>query len=193
MKTTGLPNPFRLIPVRRIAQDFLAFFLLTESDTNALLFAYGLYGLDVDLLPNDRRNKQKRIGANSGKVSRRKRSGEPPLPIPIGVHPDFMEVSSTTAALKRLHRSNPKIPSSTSPTPSREPISDPSNEPDHSTENAPMPATLSTAFAETVEECNFNWPESLRVEKAYAGIVEIVAGVFVLAGLIALAERIILS
>ena len=58
MKTTGLRNFFLLVFVRRIAQDFLAFFRFTEADACSILSAYGLHNLEVERLQNNRPNEQ---------------------------------------------------------------------------------------------------------------------------------------
>jgi hypothetical protein len=97
MKKTRLLNSFFLIPGRDIIKNFLAFFLtFTEADACTLLSAYGLHGLEVDRLQNNRSNEQK--DGSLGKVSHRKRIGEPAGPIPIGVHPDFTRTNWTTAS-----------------------------------------------------------------------------------------------
>jgi hypothetical protein len=78
MKTTGLRNFFLLISVRRIAQDFLAFFRFTEADAFSILSAYGLHTLGVDRLPNNRPNEQEEKGENLGTVGHFNRISEPP-------------------------------------------------------------------------------------------------------------------
>jgi len=47
-----------------------------------------------------------------------------------------------------------------------------------------MPSDLDIAFAETVEAVDFDWPESLAVERTQMGIVAIL----VLAGFVVLAR-----
>ena len=59
-----------------------------------------------------------------------------------------------------------------------------SNEPDQSWKDSPMPSDLDIAFAETVEAVDFDWPESLAVERTQMGIVAIL----VLAGFVVLAR-----
>src|SRR5215510_5178777 len=100
MKTTGLQNSLLLIAVRELVQDFLAFFRFTEADALALLSAYGLYALEIDG-PQNSSNEQKEAGGSLGTVSGR-RIGEPPRPIPIGVHPDFTRLNWTTASRNRI-------------------------------------------------------------------------------------------
>jgi hypothetical protein len=52
-----------------------------------------------------------------------------------------------------------------------------------------MPADLDIAFAETIEAIDFNWPESLAVERIQIGLAEIVAAILVFAGFVVLAQR----
>src|ERR1700747_2758739 len=47
-----------------------------------------------------------------------------------------------------------------------------SNEPDQSWKDSPMPADLDLEFAETVEAVDFDWPESLAVERTQMGFKE---------------------
>jgi hypothetical protein len=69
MKTTGLRNFFRLISVRSIVQDFLAFFRFTEADACTILSAYGLHALEVDRLKNERPNEEEETDGTLGTVS----------------------------------------------------------------------------------------------------------------------------
>jgi len=78
MKTTGLRNFLLLISVRRIAQDFLVFFLFTEADACTILSAYGLHALEVDRLQNNRSNEQEETVEALGTASYGDRIGEPP-------------------------------------------------------------------------------------------------------------------
>ena len=104
MKKSRLLNSCFLIPGRDMVRNFLAFFLtFTEADACTLLSAYGLYGLEVDRLQNNRSNEQKETNGSLGKVSHRKRIGEPPVPIPLGIHPDFTRAIWTTASRKHVH------------------------------------------------------------------------------------------
>jgi|ERR1700756_4339444 hypothetical protein len=104
MKTTGLNNSFLLVSVRRIVRDFLAFFRFTEADACALLSAYGRYALEVDRLQKSRPIVQKETSGSFGKTGHRKRIGEPPGPIPIGIHPDFTQANWTTASRNQVSR-----------------------------------------------------------------------------------------
>jgi len=101
MKTTGLHNSLVLIAARELVQDFLAFFRFTEADACALLSAYGLYALEIDHQQNSS-NEQKETGGSLETVSDRQRTGEPPRPIPIGVHPDFTGANWTPASRNRI-------------------------------------------------------------------------------------------
>jgi hypothetical protein len=104
MKTTRLTNSFLLISVRRIVQDFLAFFRFTEADASALLSAYGRYPLEADRLQNNHPIVQKKTSGSLGETSHRKRIGEPSGPMPIGVHPDFTRENWTTASRNQVSR-----------------------------------------------------------------------------------------
>jgi hypothetical protein len=99
MKTSGLHNSLFLIALRELVQDFLAFFRFTEADACVLLSAHGLHALEIDRL-QDSLNKQKETGGSLEKTSHRQRIGEPPRPIPIGVHPDFTWANWPTALRK---------------------------------------------------------------------------------------------
>src|SRR5271165_3654444 len=106
MKTTRVLNSFLLVPVRRIVQDFLAFFRFTEADACALLLisAYGCYALEADRPQNNRPIVQKKTSGSLRETSHRKRIGEPSGPIPIGVHPDFTRGNWTTASRNQVSR-----------------------------------------------------------------------------------------
>ena len=104
MKTTRLLRVFSLISVRRIVQSFLAFFRFTEADACVLLSAHGLHRLEVDRLQNSRPNERNETNGSLRKLSHRKRTGQPPEPIPMGIHPDFIQGNWTTASKKRIHR-----------------------------------------------------------------------------------------
>lgn len=106
MKITRLVNSSFLISVRSIIQDFLGLFRFTEADACALLSAYGLTTLEVDRLQNNHPNEQKQTSGRCGKVIQRKRIGQPPEPIPIGVHPDFAWGNWTTASRKHFGRTS---------------------------------------------------------------------------------------
>jgi len=93
-----------LISIRRIVQDFLAFFRFTEADACTILSAYGLHANEVDGLQNNRPNEQEETGGSLRTVSHRKRIGEPPGPIPLGIHPDFTRANWTTASRNPVSR-----------------------------------------------------------------------------------------
>ena len=73
--------------VRGIVQNLLAFFRFTEADALVLLSAYGLHALELDRLQNSRTDEPQEANGNVRKLSQSERAGEPPAPIPIGVHP----------------------------------------------------------------------------------------------------------
>jgi hypothetical protein len=108
MKKLNLLNSFPLVPGRDIVKNFLAFFRFTEADACTLLSAYGLDILDVDRLQNNRSDEKKETGGSSRKVSHGKQLGEPPWPIPIGVHPDFSPANWTTASRKDIRTKKPQ-------------------------------------------------------------------------------------
>jgi hypothetical protein len=103
MKTTRLLSFCFLISVRRIVQSFLAFFRFSEADACVLLSAHGLHGLEVDRLQNSRPNERNETNGSLRKLGHRKRTGQPPQPISIGIHPDFIQGNWTTASKKRVH------------------------------------------------------------------------------------------
>ena len=51
-----------------------------------------------------------------------------------------------------------------------------------------MPADLDLEFAETVEAVDFDWPESLAVERTQMGITEMAVAILVFAGFFLLAR-----
>ena len=73
--------------VRGIVQNLLAFFRFTEADALVLLSAYGLHALELDRLQNSRTDEPPEANGNVRKLSQSERAGEPPAPIPVGVHP----------------------------------------------------------------------------------------------------------
>jgi len=73
--------------VRSIVQNLLAFFRFTEADALVLLSAYGVHALDLDRLQDGHPNEPQKASGNVGILCQRDRTGEPPAPIPIGVHP----------------------------------------------------------------------------------------------------------
>ena len=90
MKPMRLLNSRLSIFVRGVVQSLLASFRLTEADASVLLSAYGVHALELDRLQNlqnSHPNKPPEASGNVGKLCQRDRTGEPPAPIPIGVHP----------------------------------------------------------------------------------------------------------
>jgi hypothetical protein len=104
MKTTGFSDSSILSSVRRIVEDFLALFRFTETDASTLLSAYGLSLLEVDRLQYNRPNEQRERGGSLDTVSHCKPVSEPPAPIPIGVHPDFILANWTTPLRNKVAR-----------------------------------------------------------------------------------------
>lgn len=58
-----------------------------------------------------------------------------------------------------------------------------------STTVLPLPAVLDTAFVEMMETCDFDWRESLAVDRVHVGIAEIAGAALLLAGFVVLAWR----
>jgi hypothetical protein len=48
---------------------------------------------------------------------------------------------------------------------------------------------LDTAFVETVERIDFDWPDSLAVKRTRTGVAEIVGAMLLSAGLVVFAQR----
>jgi hypothetical protein len=65
MKKTHFLSSFFLARGRGLVRSFLAFFRFTETDACTLLSAYGLHGLEVDRLQNDRANEQKELSKSA--------------------------------------------------------------------------------------------------------------------------------
>jgi hypothetical protein len=110
MKNTHLLNSIFFIPARDIVKNFCAFFRFTERDACTLLSAYGLHALEVNRLQNDRPNERKETEGSLAQITHRKRPGEPPRPIPIGVHLDFARAHRITASRKHVDQCNPENP-----------------------------------------------------------------------------------
>ena len=197
VKTTAFLHPFLLPAVRRGIQGFLASFRLPEADPCALPSADGRVAFGLGCPQNNRPNGPKGSGGGVRTLRPRKRAGEPPGPMPLGVHPDCTRAHWKTASRTPAHHYRPVGPSRLTPMQRRESISAPplrpagtrrSKEPDPSTKPSPLPADLATAFEEMVEGCCIDWPESLAVERVWAAIAELVAAALVVAGVVVLAR-----
>ena len=203
MKTTPLLNPFLLPSVRRAIQSILASFRFPEADPGALPSADGLYAFEVGRLQNSRPNEPEETGGNVGTSSLRRRAGEPPLPIPLGLHPDCTRAHWTTAWQRPVHQYAVGCSSNPTPMENRAPASAPpslqpggthqSNEPDQSANPLPLPADPATAFGEIVEGCCVVWPERLSPERVVVGIAELVSAALVVSGAVVLAQWTALS
>ena len=108
MKKLNPLKSFLLVPGRETVKNLLAFFRFTEADARTLLSAYGLDIPDVDRLQNNRSDEKKETGGSLRTVSHRKQLGEPPRPIPIGVHPDFSPANWTTASRRHIRTIKPQ-------------------------------------------------------------------------------------
>jgi hypothetical protein len=109
MKPAALRNFFLLSVLRKVERYFQAVFRFTEADAGCILAAYGLHSFEVDRLQNSRSHEEEARQAHLGRVSLSKRMTEPPAPIPLGIHPDFIcgnwrppqsEVSSKSIQLR---------------------------------------------------------------------------------------------
>jgi hypothetical protein len=85
MKPTAQRNFFIFI-IQKMMRHFLLIFRFTEADAGCILLAYGLHGFELDRL-QDSRSYEKEETRASGL---HKRKVEPPGPIPLGIHPDFI-------------------------------------------------------------------------------------------------------
>ena len=95
---------------RTVAAEILEFFRLTETDGYIIISAYGLHALEVDDLQENKTGTNKALVD----VQDRKLIGEPPAPLPIGVHPEFIRQSagSKNPLRKKAKRLLPKQPES---------------------------------------------------------------------------------
>ena len=91
-------------PSRRILQGFLEIFRLTEADASVLLSAYGLHALEIDRLQQNRLNEQKATSRSSEKINCGRQIGPLSVPIPIGIHPDFISGNWKAGRRKHVHR-----------------------------------------------------------------------------------------
>ena len=73
-----------------MAAEILEFFRLTEADGYIIMSAYGLHALEVDHV------QENQTGTNKALVDVQDRQliNEPPAPLPIGVHPEFIRQSA---------------------------------------------------------------------------------------------------
>jgi hypothetical protein len=87
---------FFLASFRSIGRNFMAFLrAFTEEDVCALLSAYGLYGLEVARLQEDRSNEQKRTSGNFSDFRLRNSIDGFPGLISVGAHPDIFRTKRT--------------------------------------------------------------------------------------------------
>jgi hypothetical protein len=89
LKTTILLS-FASRIFRTVAAEILEFFRLTEADGYIIMSAYGLHALDIDHFQEN----QKKTNKVLADVQDRKPIDEPPAPLPIGVHPEFIQQSA---------------------------------------------------------------------------------------------------
>jgi hypothetical protein len=108
MKKSNILNSFLLVSGRDIVKNSLAFCRFTEADARTLLCAYGLDIVVVDRLQNNRSDEEKETGGGLRKVGNGQQLGEPPRPIPIGVHPDFSSANWTNASRKHIRTMKPQ-------------------------------------------------------------------------------------
>ena len=100
-----------------MAAEILEFFRLTEADGYIIMSAYGLHALDVDHFQENQKEANKVLAD----VQDRKLIGEPPAPLPIGGHPEFIRQSAgaKNAIRKESKRLLPRRPESSALTPSK--------------------------------------------------------------------------
>jgi hypothetical protein len=96
LKTIRLLS-FALTIFRSMAAEVLEFFRLTEADGYIIMSAYGLHAIDADHVQEN----QKETNEAFLNVQDRKLISEPPAPLPIGVHPEFIRQSAGAKNLQR--------------------------------------------------------------------------------------------
>jgi hypothetical protein len=89
LKTTILLS-FASRIFRTVAAEILEFFRLTEADGYIIMSSYGLHALDVDHFQENQKEANKVLAD----VQDRTLIGEPPAPLPIGGHPEFIRQSA---------------------------------------------------------------------------------------------------
>ena len=105
MTKRSLLISFFLISVRGIVRNFRAFFRgFTEEDACALLSAYGLYGLEVARLQNDRSNEEKETNRSFSDAHHRNSIDGFPDLISVGVHPDIFRTKRTNGSRNHARR-----------------------------------------------------------------------------------------
>jgi hypothetical protein len=71
-------------------RHFLLILRFTEAEAGCILLAYGLHGFELDRLQDSRSYEKEETQAPLRTSGLHKRKGEPPGPIPLGIHPDFI-------------------------------------------------------------------------------------------------------
>ena len=186
----------------KLIRDFLAFLKPTDADASVLLTAYGAHTIGVDQLQSCRSAEQTETDRTSDTSTHRQSIAEPPIPVPIGIHSDITWMRRTVLTPKRRYTSYPEtldglaaqspiqILESSHPDRHGE---DRLNGSDQSELKSSTPANLSNAFAEMVERCRFDLPESSSGDRDHTGIPDIIGAVILVAAVLLLIQRLIFT
>jgi hypothetical protein len=85
----------------KLIRDFLAFFKPTDADASIWLAAYGVHPINVDQLKNSRLTEQTETDRISDTSTHPRPIAEPPIPFPVGIHPDIIWVRRNALTPKR--------------------------------------------------------------------------------------------
>jgi hypothetical protein len=186
----------------KLIRDFLAFFKPTDADASVLLTAYGTHVIDVDQLQSCRSAEQTETDRTSDTSTHRQSIAEPPIPVPIGIHSDITWLRRTVLTPKRRYTNYPETLDGLA---AQSPIQvlesshpdrhgdDRSNGSDQSELESSTPANPSNAFAEMVERCRFDLPESSSEDRDHMGIPDIIGAVILVAAVLLLIQRLIFT
>lgn len=186
----------------KLIRDFLAFFKPTDADSSVLLTAYGIHTIDAEPLKSSRSAEQTETDRASDTLIRRQPIAEPPIPVPIGICSDITWIRQTASTSKRRYSDYPETLArlaAQSPMQVLEPSQrdrhrdDRSNGSDQPKLNSSTPANLSNAFAEMVEQCRFDLPESSSEERDHIGIPDIIGAVILVGAVVLLIQRLIFT
>jgi hypothetical protein len=186
----------------KLIRDFLAFFKPTDADASVLLTAYGIQTIDVERLESSRSADQTETDRASDRLTHRQPIAEPPLPVPIGIRSDITWIRRTAITPKRHRtdypetldrlaaRSSIQVLQSSHPDRREDDRSNGSNQ---SKSTSSTPANLSNAFADMVEQCRFDLPESSSEERDRIGIPDIIGAVIIVGAVVLLIQRFIFA
>lgn len=186
----------------KLIRDFLAFFKPTDTDASVLLTAYGIHTIGLDQLQSCRSAEQTETARTSGIPTHRQSIADPPIPVPIGIHSDIAWMRRTVLRPERRDTDFPEkldglavqspIQILESSHPDRH-VEDRSNGSDQSKLKSSTPANLSNAFAEMVERCRFDLPESSSEDRDHMGIPDTIGAVILVAAVLLLIQRLIFT